>query len=256
MYIDTHAHLDFDAFDEDRDAVIQHAIENNLQAIITIGTSLETSRRAVELAENYAPIFAAVGIHPSDCQDTDEADYQEIEKLSRHEKVVAIGEIGLDYYKMYTEKTTQMEAFKRQIALARSVNLPVIVHNREAHEDVIKTLLEEKATDVGGVLHSFSGDSDFLQRVLKTNFFISFTGGVTFKNTRGADVLVQQTPVERLLLETDSPFITPEPHRGKRNEPAFVLFTAKKIAELKKIPVDELAAITTDNAKHLFTLNV
>ncbi|RMH64883.1 MAG: TatD family deoxyribonuclease [Calditrichaeota bacterium] len=256
MYIDTHAHLDFDAFDEDRDAVIQRAIENDLIAIITIGTSVETSRKAVELAESYAPIFAAVGIHPSDCQEATEADYHEIEKLSRHEKVVAIGEIGLDYYKMYTEKPTQMAAFKRQIALARSVNLPIIVHNREAHEDVYQTLIKEKATEVGGVLHSFSGDADFLKRVLETNFFISFTGGVTFKNTRGADELVKQTPVERLLLETDSPFITPAPHRGKRNEPSFVVFTARKIAELKELPVTELAARTTDNAKHLFALNV
>ncbi len=256
MYIDTHAHLDFESFDEDRDAVIQRAIENKLSAIITIGTSLETSRKAVELAENYAFIFAAVGIHPSDCAEAGDEDYTEIEKLADHEKVVAIGEIGLDYYKMYTEKAVQMAAFVRQIELARRVNLPVIVHNREAHADVLKTLLQEKATDVGGVLHSFSGEPAFLDEVLKTNFFVSYTGGVTFKDPRGQDELARLTPVDRMLLETDSPFITPAPHRGKRNEPSFVIHTAKKIAELKEMDIKELAEMTTANAKHLFTLNI
>ncbi len=256
MYIDTHAHLDFESFDEDRDAVIQRAIENKLSAIITIGTSLETSRRAIELAENYAFIFAAVGIHPSDCAEAGDEDYVEIEKMAAHEKVVAIGEIGLDYYKMYTEKQVQMTAFVRQIELARRVNLPVIVHNREAHADVLKTLVEEKATDVGGVLHSFSGDPAFLREVLKTNFFVSYTGGVTFKDPRGQDELARLTPVDRMLLETDSPFITPAPHRGKRNEPSFVIHTAKKIAELKEMDVKDLAEATTANAKHLFTLTI
>jgi TatD DNase family protein len=251
MFIDTHAHLDFDSFDVDRDAVIQRAIENKISAIITIGTNLESSQKAVKYADNYASIFAAVGIHPSDCAEASDNDYIEIEKLAQHEKVIAIGEIGLDYYRMYTDKETQKTAFKKQIALARKLKLPVIVHNRESHQDVLDLLIAENAGEVSGVLHSFDGSIDFLKQVLKTDFYLSFTGGVTFKNSK-TDELIRHTPVERMLLETDSPFITPEPFRGKRNEPSYVIHTARKIAELKSIKLEELAEITSENARHLF----
>jgi len=255
MFVDTHAHLDFESFDDDRDAVIQRAIENKLSAIITIGTSLETSRQAIRFAENYASIYAAVGIHPSDCADADEKDYAEIEKLAKHEKVIAIGEIGLDYYRMYTDKETQKAAFKKQINLARKVQLPVIVHTRESQEDALKMLNKEKAADVSGVFHSFSGSLDILEKALATNFYISYTGGITFKNST-TDEMVANTPVERMLLETDSPFITPVPFRGKRNEPSYVIHTAKKIAAIKGLSVEKLAEITTENAHHLFGLTV
>ncbi|KAA3615085.1 MAG: TatD family deoxyribonuclease [Calditrichaeota bacterium] len=255
MFIDTHAHLDFASFDDDRDAVIQRAIENKLSAIITIGTSLDTSKQAIRFAENYASIYAAVGIHPSDCAEAEDKDYSEIEKLAKNEKVIAIGEVGLDYYRMYTDKDTQKAAFKRQIKIARNVNLPLIVHTRESQEDCIKILVAEKAGDVSGVLHSFSGSQEILEKALDTNFYISYTGGVTFKNST-TDELVANTPVERMLLETDSPFITPVPFRGKRNEPSYVIHTAKKIAEIKGLSVEELAKITTENARHLFGLTV
>ncbi len=255
MFVDTHAHLDFESFDDDRDAVIQRAIENKLSAIITIGTSLETSKHAIRFAENYASIYAAVGIHPSDCAEAGENDYLEIEKLAANEKVIAIGEIGLDYYRMYTDKETQKSAFKKQIAIARKVQLPLIVHTRESQEDCIKILNEEKAGDVSGVLHSFSGSMEILEKALATNFYISYTGGITFKNST-TDELVANTPVERMLLETDSPFITPVPFRGKRNEPSYVVHTAKKIAEIKGISVEKLAEITTENARHLFGLTI
>ncbi len=255
MFVDTHAHLDFESFNDDRDTVIQRAIENNLSAIITIGTSLDTSKQAIKFAENYASIYAAVGIHPSDCAEADEKDYKEIEKLAKNDKVIAIGEIGLDYYRMYTDKETQKEAFKKQIAIARKINLPLIVHTRESQEDCIKILDKEKAADVSGVLHSFSGSLDILEKALETNFYISYTGGVTFKNST-TNELVANTPVERLLLETDSPFITPVPFRGKRNEPSYVIHTAKKIAEIKGLSIEELAEITTDNARHLFGLTI
>ena len=255
MFVDTHAHLDFESFNEDRDAVIQRAIENKLLAIITIGTSLKTSKQAIRFAENYASIYAAVGIHPSDCAEADENDYAEIEKLAKNEKVVAIGEIGLDYYRMYTDKETQKIAFKKQIAIAKKVNLPVIVHTRESQEDCIKMLSQEKAGDVSGVLHSFSGTMDILEKALATNFYISYTGGVTFKNSTSEE-LVANTPLERMLLETDSPFITPVPFRGKRNEPSYVIHTAKKIAEIKGVSLEELAEITTENARHLFGLTI
>lgn len=254
MFIDTHAHLDFDSFDEDRDAVIQRAIENKISTIITIGTSLSTSQKAVKYAESYASIYAAVGIHPSDCAEASESDYLAIEKLSHVDKVIAVGEIGLDYYRMYTDKETQTSAFKKQIALARKVKLPVIIHNRDSQDDVIKMIVSEKATDVSGVLHSFSGTNEQLNEALKTNFYISYTGGVTFKNST-TNELVKNTPIERLLLETDSPFITPVPYRGKRNEPSYLLHIAKKIAELKNVSLEELAEITSENARHLFNLN-
>lgn len=255
MFVDTHAHLDFDRFDEDRDAVIQRAIENKLSAIITIGTNLTTSQQAVKLAENYAALYAAVGIHPSDCAEAAAGDYKEIEALAKHEKVIAIGEIGLDYYRMYTDKETQKAAFKQQIEIARRVNLPIIVHTRDSQQDALDMMLSEKADEVSGVLHSFSGSEEMLEQVLKTNFYISYTGGVTFKNST-TDALVEKTPVERLLLETDSPFITPAPYRGKRNEPAYVVHTAKKIAEIKGLKLEELAEITTQNARQLFGLTI
>jgi TatD DNase family protein len=255
MFIDTHTHLDFESFDTDRDAVIQRAIGNNVSPIITIGTSLESSKKAVDYAENYASIYAAVGIHPSDVADAEETDFLEIEKLSKHPKVIAIGEIGLDYYRMYTDKETQKAAFKRQIRLARDVKLPVIVHTRESGEDSLKVLIEENGTDVSGVLHSFSGNNELLEKVLKTNFYLSYTAGVTFKNST-IDELIKNTPLERMLLETDSPFITPVPYRGKRNEPSFIIHTARKIAEIKQISLEELAKITTENACHLFGITI
>lgn len=255
MFIDTHTHLDFEQFNDDRDAVIQRAIENNVAGIFTIGTSVETSKKAVSYANNYASIFAAVGIHPSDCANAVDSDYTQIEKLAANEKVIAIGEIGLDYYRMYTDKETQKNAFRKQIAIAKLVKLPIIVHSRESQEDVLNILLEENASEVSAVLHSFSGDMTFLDKVLKTDFYLSFTGGVTFKKST-VDELVKKTPVEKMLLETDSPFITPEPFRGKRNEPAFVTYIANRIAEIKGIPVGELAEITTENARHLFGLSI
>lgn len=251
MFIDTHAHLDFESFNEDRDAVIQRAIEKKITKIITIGTNLETSIKAVSYAENYAGVYAAVGIHPSDCAEATDSDYREIEHLAHNKKVIAIGEIGLDYYRMYTDKETQIEAFIRQIAIAKKVKLPVIVHTRDSHEDSLKFLIDEGANEVSGVLHSFTGSKELLNKVLKTNFYVSYTGGITFKNSL-VDELVKNTPLERLLLETDSPFITPVPFRGKRNEPSFMIYTAKKIAEVKGISLEELARITTENAHHLF----
>jgi TatD DNase family protein len=255
MFIDTHAHLDSESFDKDREAVIQRAIENKVHAIVTIGTNLETSKKAVSYAQNYASIFAAVGIHPSDCAVASDADYLEIEKLSKNEKVIAIGEIGLDYYRMYTDKETQKAAFIKQIAIARKVNLPLIIHTRESQEDSLEVMLAENANEVSGVFHSFSGTMEFLDKVLATNFYISFTGGVTFKNST-VDDLVKKTPIEKILLETDSPFITPAPHRGKRNEPSFVTHIAKKIAELKGLKVEDLAEITSENARHLFGFTI
>lgn len=255
MYIDTHAHLQFDSFDEDRELVIQRAIKNNVAAIITIGTDVETSGKAVFLAEKYASVFAAVGIHPTDCNNVTAEDFKIIEKLAGHEKVIAIGEVGLDYYHMRAPKEVQDETFTKQIQIAGEMNLPLIIHNRDSHEDMYKLLVREAVSDVGGVMHSFSGDENFLRDILELDLHVSFTGNITFKkNTSGA--LLKQTPLERLLLETDSPFLTPVPLRGKRNEPAFVIHTARKIAEVKAISEEDVARVTTENANRLFKLNL
>jgi len=255
MLIDTHTHLYFDSFDDDRELVIQRAIENGLAAIITIGTDVETSKQAVALAEKYASVFAAVGIHPTDCADVTDDDFETIRTLAQHEKVIAIGEVGLDYYHMRAEKEVQIDTFNRQIKLARELKMPLIIHNRESHEDMYKVLTEAEASEAGGVMHSFNGDTEFLNRILELDLHVSFTGNITFKKNDSGE-LVKNVPLERLLLETDSPFLTPVPLRGKRNEPAFVVHTAKKIAEIKAISSEEVARITSENAVSLFNLNI
>ncbi len=255
MYIDTHSHLDFNSFDEDREKVIQSAIGSDVAAIITIGTNIETSRQAVLLAEKYASLYAAVGIHPTDCAGVDENDFAAIEELAAGDKVVAIGEIGLDYHHMKADKETQKKVFRQQLLMARKFELPCIIHNRESHDDVHEILTEDNASNLNGVLHAFSGTTDFLEKILMTNFYISFTGNVTFKKNKLIP-LVEATPLERLLLETDSPFLAPAPLRGKRNEPAYVVHTAAKIAEIKGIGLEELARITSENAQALFKLSL
>ncbi len=251
LYIDTHAHLDYDLFDEDREIVIQRAIKNGVAAIITIGVDLESSQKAVDLAEKYATVFAAVGIHPTECADVPDSTFDRIEELGQHEKVVAIGEVGLDYYHMRAPKDVQKNAFIYQAHLAQKLGLPLIIHNRDSHEDMYALIQEKNISEIGGVMHSFSGSLDFLEKVLLTDLYISFTGNVTFKNSI-LPPLVEHVPLERLLLETDSPFLTPVPLRGKRNEPAFIIYTAQRIAEIKQLPVEELGKITTENAKRLF----
>lgn len=255
MLIDTHSHLHFETFDEDRELVIQRALESGLTAIITIGTDVESSRISIGLAEKYAPVFAAVGIHPTDCADISDSDFDEIREMATHPKVVAIGEIGLDYYHMRASKEVQERAFRHQIEIAHALKLPLIIHNRESHEDVLNILSDSAASDTGGVMHSFSGDEDFLHKVLELDLHVSFTGNLTFKNSDAAPI-IQNTPLEKMLLETDSPFLTPAPLRGKRNEPAFLIHTAQKIAEIKNLSVEEISKVTSENAIALFNLDI
>ena len=255
MFVDTHTHLDFDAYNEDRENVIQRAIENQVLAIITIGTDLETSKQAILLADKYASIFASVGIHPSDCANVKDSDFDLVKELAGHEKVIAIGEIGLDYYHMHAEKDVQQNSFKKQIGIAKELDLPMIIHNRDSHDDMLKILKDENVNEIGGVMHSFSGDLPYLNKIINMNLHISFTGNITFKKST-SDELVKKVPIENLLLETDSPFLTPVPLRGKRNEPAFVIHTAKKIAKIKEIDIEILAKVTTENAKSLFRLDI
>lgn len=255
MLIDTHTHLDYKDYNEDREIVIQRALESGLAAIITIGTDIPSSDRALHLAEKYATVFAAVGVHPTDCANTTKEDLKEIEKLAAHEKVIAIGEVGLDYYHMRAEKDKQIDVFRQQIELANQLKLPLIIHNRDSHEDMLQVLQESESLLTGGVMHSFTGTGAFQTKVLELGLHISFTGNITFKKS-DSDDLVKQAPLDRLLLETDSPFLTPVPMRGKRNEPAFLVHTAQKIAELKDVPYDDICKITSENAISLFKLNI
>jgi TatD DNase family protein len=255
MYIDTHCHLDFENFDDDRESVVQRSIKNKIEAIITIGTNVETSVKSIELSEKFATVFSAVGVHPNDAVKANKKTIQQIYDLSANPKVVAIGEIGLDYYRDYTPAEIQKELFRMQLKLARDREMPVIIHNRQAHSDVYDILVEEKSSDIKGVLHSFDGDMHFLDSVLSYNFHISFTGVITFKSANYNE-LIKRVPMENILLETDSPFLTPVPFRGKRNEPSYVTYIAEKIAKVKGISVEELANITSENARNLFKFKI
>lgn len=254
--IDTHLHLDFDAFDADRDQVVERAVATGVIRMITIGINRETSRRAVALAEQYEAVYAAVGIHPNDAGEWDESAKAELRHLAAHPKVVAIGEIGLDYYWDRVPRDRQQAVFRAQLDLAAELGLPVIIHDREAHADVLRVVqawaAEAAPGERQGVFHCFSGDEEMARRALDLGFFIGVDGPVTFKNARRLQALVAALPLDRLLLETDAPFLTPHPYRGKRNEPAYVRLVAEKVAELHGGSLAEVAQTTTQNAQRLF----
>lgn len=255
MLIDSHAHLNVRAFDDDRQEVIRRAQEHGIGRIINIGFNRETIPSSIALAEQYDFIYSTVGWHPTDAVDMTADDLDWIEALCRHEKVVAIGEIGLDYYWDTSPKDVQMKVFREQIRLARKLDMPIVIHNRDAHQDIVQVLREEKASDVGGVMHCFSGSWETAKLCLDMNFHISFGGPITFKNAKQPKEVLSRVPMERLLIETDAPYLTPHPFRGKRNESAHVKLVAEAAAEIKGISFDELAQVTADNATRLFGLN-
>ncbi|MBW5449059.1 YchF/TatD family DNA exonuclease [Cohnella sp. CFH 77786] len=250
MLIDTHAHLDSRKFDGDRENVIARAQAAGVDTIVNIGFNRETIPTTMALAEKYPFIYAAVGWHPTDAVEMrPEEDLAWIEELCSHPKVVAIGEIGLDYYWDTSPKELQHTVFREQIRLARKVGKPIVIHNRDAHEDIVRILREEKAEEVGGIMHCFSGSWETAKMCLDMNFDISFGGPVTFKNARVPKEVLARVPDDRLLLETDSPYLAPHPHRGQRNEPAYVSLVAETAAEIKGISVEELVSLTSRNAK-------
>ncbi|WP_019536499.1 TatD family hydrolase [Paenibacillus ginsengihumi] len=255
MLIDSHAHLNVRAFDDDRQDVIRRAREHGIGRIINIGFNRETIPGSIALAEQHDFIYSTVGWHPTDAAFMTADDLDWIESLCRHEKVVAIGEIGLDYYWDTSPKDVQMKVFREQIRLARKLGMPIVIHNRDAHQDIVQVLREEKAADVGGVMHCFSGSWETAKLCLDMNFYISFGGPITFKNARQPKEVLSRVPMERLLIETDAPYLTPHPFRGKRNESAHVKLVAEAAAEIKGISFDELAQVTTDNATKLFGLS-
>ena len=254
MLFDTHMHLNARQYSEDRKEVIERAISEGVKQMVVVGFDDETIPLAIEIAEEYDNIYAAVGWHPVDAIDYTEEKLKWLEELSQHSKVVALGEMGLDYHWDTSPKDVQKEVFKEQINLAKKVNLPIIIHNREASEDIKKILIEEHAEEVGGIMHCYSSPIEDLQTYIDMNFYISLAGPVTFKNAPEVREVAKEIPLNRLLIETDSPYLTPHPYRGKRNEPARVKLIAEEIARLKGLSLEELAEITTKNAKEVFKL--
>ncbi len=252
MLIDTHAHLEMREFDEDREAVITRAREAGVEYIVTIGTTVESSRDAVVLADKYDFIYAAIGIHPHEVKDILHPAYEIIRGLAKHPKVVAYGEIGLDYHYEHSPRADQLRKFRDMLREARELDLPVIIHDREAHEDTLRIISEEWSADLGGVMHCFSGDAAMAKKLIEMGFSISIAGPVTFPKAEALREVVRQIPIEHLLVETDSPYLAPQPNRGKRNEPAYVRHTAEAIAKLKGLTFDDVARITSFNAMQLF----
>ncbi len=253
--IDTHAHIDGRDFQPDFSDMLGRAKEAGLSHIVTVGADLESSRAAVKLAEQYEHIFAAVGIHPHDADRVTEKCYDVVRELADgNRKVVAIGEIGLDFYRDRSPREDQEKVFRRFLRLARELSLPVIIHDRDAHQRVMAILREERAAEVGGVLHCFSGDLQMARECVEMGFYISIPGTVTYPSNEQLREVVRGVKIERLLLETDCPYLTPVPHRGKRNEPAFVRLTAGKVAELKGLSLEDVGRITSLNARRLFGL--
>lgn len=255
MLFDTHVHLNAEQYDEDLAEVIKRAREAGVEKMVVVGFDRPTIERAMELIEQYDFLYASIGWHPVDAIDMTEGDLIWIEELSKHPKVVAIGEMGLDYHWDKSPKDVQKDVFRQQIQLAKKVKLPIIIHNREATADIVEILKEENAAEVGGIMHCFSGSSETAKECIDMNFYISLGGPVTFKNAKKPKEVAAEIPLEKLLIETDCPYLAPHPFRGKRNEPSYVKLVCEQIAEIKNIPVEEVAAITTENAKKLFAIN-
>ena len=252
MYIDTHCHLDFPQFDADRSQVITRAQDNGIDYLINIGSSLGGSRNSVDLAGKYEQIYASIGIHPHEADTFNGKDREVLRGLAKSNKVVAIGEIGLDYYKNYSKPENQRPLFISLIELAKDLNLPLVIHCREAQTDTLNLLRER--LPLRAVVHCFSGDIEFLGQCLDLGFFISFTCNITYKKAQNLREAVKFTPMKNMFLETDAPYLSPEGLRGRRNEPANVKELAREIAGIKNISAEEVGRITTENAKSFFNL--
>lgn len=254
MYIDTHCHLDFKDYDEDRESVIARAKEKGIDYIIDVGSSLESSRRAVELAKMHDFIYASVGIHPHDAKDVTARSFDDIEYLASRANVIAIGEVGLDYFRNLSPQKVQRDAFIRFLRLKNKLKLPVIIHIREAHQDALEVLKAEAEAPMKGVIHCFSGDKANAKAYLDMGLDISFTCNITYKKSEALKDVVKYVPIERTLLETDAPFLPPQELRGERNEPAYITYLAEEIAKIKGLTLQDVGRITSLNAKTLFKI--
>lgn len=255
MLIDTHVHLNAEQYEEDLEEVIIRALEAGVEKMVVVGFDRKTITKAMELADRHPFIYAVVGWHPVDAIDCTEEDLLWIESLAAHPKVVGIGETGLDYHWDKSPKDVQQDLFRKQIRLAQKVDLPVIIHNRDATGDVVRILKEEEADKTGGIMHCFGGSVETARECIDLNFMISLGGPLTFKNARMPKEVATEIPLDHLLIETDAPYLAPHPNRGKRNEPAWVVLVAEEIARLKNLSVEEVAARTTENALKVFKLS-
>tara|TARA_B100000029_G_scaffold462202_1_gene494513 strand:+ start:753 stop:1508 length:756 start_codon:yes stop_codon:yes gene_type:complete len=246
--IDTHCHIYYDNFKNDFDEVLKRSKQNSISKLICVGVDIESSKKSINLSEKFSQIFATVGYHPHESKEAPLNYLLEIKNLLKSKKVVAIGEIGLDYYYNHSDKKTQNKIFIEQLELAKEIDKPVVIHCRDAEDDIIKGL--KKVKNNYGVVHCFSGTEEFAKKLFELGFYVSFTGMITFKNE--LPKLIEKIPIEKIMIETDSPYLTPVPNRGKRNEPAMVKIVAEKIAEIKNISLNEVAKITTKNAEKLF----
>ena len=256
MLIDTHCHLDFKDFDTDRDAVLERAAKAGVAKMINIGSSIEGARRSVELSGRYDGVYAALGVHPHEAASVTDAVIDEFKSLAGNGKVVAIGEVGLDYYRNLSPKEAQVSAFRRFIHLASDLDLPLVLHGRQADRDMLDMLMREKSGDIAGVMHCFSGDADFLKECLDLGLYVSFTCSLTFKNARALREVAARMPVERLLLETDAPFLAPQAFRGRRNEPSHIVSLVEEWSRILGLSREDIARITTHNANRLFKLGI
>ncbi len=252
--IDTHCHLDFPEFDPDRPEVLKRAAEQGVNYVINIGSSLGGSINSVKLAKDYPNIFAVVGCHPHDSQDFSEQDLEAVRSLAKSDKVVAIGEIGLDYYRNLSPQENQRKTFVNLLRLAKELDLPVVIHSREAREDTLKIMDEEAVKRA--IVHCFGGDMIFLKACLERGYLVSFTCNVTYKKAQSVRDAVRFAPLERICLETDAPYLSPEGHRGKRNEPSFVRMLAVEVSKIKGLSPEEIARATTQNATTFFNLKL
>jgi len=254
---DTHAHLHFPDYADDLDAVLERARASGVLGVVTIGTDRETNDSVVELARRLPDVWATVGIHPHDAGEVEDNDFAEMERLARSEpKVVGFGEMGLDFFRNLSPPDAQREVFRRQIHMARDVRKPLVIHCRDAHDETLAILAEERAREIGGVMHCFSGDVEIARRCLDLGLFISLAGPVTYKNARALPAVARFVPEDRLVVETDCPYLPPTPHRGKRNEPAYVALTAAFVAGLRGADPEALGAELTANAARLFGITL
>lgn len=253
MYFESHAHYDDERFNEDREVLLGQLRENEVDYVINVAADIESGKKSLALAEKYPFIYCSLGVHPHEVEQLTNADLVSIKELAMHPKVVAIGEIGLDYYYDYAPRDIQRHWFKEQLNLAKTLNLPVIIHSREASQETYDIIMESAIKE--GVIHCFSGSYELGKEYTKNGFFLGIGGSLTFKNAKKTVEVVEKIDLDHLLIETDAPYLTPVPHRGKRNDSTYLKYVVEKIAEIKGISAEEVAFVTSENAKKLFKIN-
>lgn len=254
MIFDTHVHYDDEAFDEDREAVLSSLAENGIEAVVNIGASIQSTKNTLELMKRYPFVYGAVGVHPNETGELNEQLMSWLEHVAGQEKVVAIGEIGLDYYWNEPEPEVQKHWFVRQLELARKVDLPIVVHSRDAAKDTLDIIKAQRAGDMGGVIHCFSYSLEMAKEYLNLGFYLGIGGVLTFNNARKLKEVVDYMPLERIVLETDCPYLSPVPNRGKRNSSLNLPYVVEAISQIKGVPAEEVIAVTEQNAKKMYRL--